>query len=169
MTAELTRLVSLTKIGPAGNAVLVRATPEECAALAIRMNIPAIQSLECLFNLTPDDDGVSVLAQGRLRARLTRVCVVSAEDFETEGEDEFELCFVPAGTEEDDPDPELIDEMPYEGNAIDLGEATAQQLGLALDPYPRIEGATLPDLTEDDDGSPFSVLARRAGPDKTRH
>jgi hypothetical protein len=32
---------------------------------------------------------------------------------------------------------------PFEGDAIDIGEAVAQQLALALDPYPRAPGASL--------------------------
>ncbi len=30
-----------------------------------------------------------------------------------------------------------LDVLPLEGDALDLGEAVAQSLGLALDPYPR--------------------------------
>ena len=168
MTTELVRPIPLSKIGPAGFTILVRATPEECAAVALRMDIPAIQSLDCFFNLIAEDDGVTIFAQGRLRAAVTRVCVVSAEDFETAVEDEFEINFVPAGSERDDPDPDLIDEIPYSSDTIDLGEATVEQLGLALDPYPRMDGATLPDNASDVDDSPFSALARRAGPGTTR-
>ena len=76
---------------------------------------------------------------------------------------------MPAGSERDDPDPDLPDEIPYEAETIDLGEATAEQLGLALDPWPRIEGATVPEIEDEDDGSPFAILARRLEPDGTRH
>jgi hypothetical protein len=169
VTAELSRPVFLNKIGPEGLTILVRATREECAAVAARMEIPAIQSLECLFHLTVDDDGATVHAEGRLRAQVTRVCVVSAEDFETIAEDEFTIDFVPSGRERDDPDPDLPDEIPYEGDTIDLGETTAEQLGLVLDPYPRMEGATLPDMEDDTDGSPFSALSRWPGANKTTH
>jgi hypothetical protein len=161
VTDDLFRPVSLAKIGAAGLDVLVRATPEECAAVAKRMDIPAIQSLECMFHLTASQGGVSILATGRLRAHVTRVCVVSAEEFEMPVADQFAVRFVPAGTERDDPDPDLDDEIPYEGGTIDLGEATAEQLGLALDPYPRMPGATLTSIDDDDDASPFSALSRR--------
>jgi uncharacterized metal-binding protein YceD (DUF177 family) len=169
MTIELSRPIALWKIAPEGLAFLVRATPEECAAVAARMDLPAIQSLECLFDLTLEDDGVSVFARGRLRAKVTYICVVSVEEFEAPVEDEFEIRFVPAGTEREDPNPDLPDEIPYEAGTIDLGEATSEQLGLALDPYPRMDGATVPTMEDDEDASPFSVLARRAGPDRARH
>jgi uncharacterized metal-binding protein YceD (DUF177 family) len=170
MTTDLSRPISLSRIGPDGLAVVVRATPEECAAVAARMGIPAIQSLECQFKLTAGNEPGSIYAEGRLHARVTQECVVSAEDFETAVEDEFAICFVPSGHERDDPElanPDLPDEIPYDGDTIDLGEATAEQLGLALDPYPRIESATLPDLEDEADVSPFAILARsrdRQGP-----
>jgi len=169
MTSELTRPVVLSKIGPTGLVVVVRATAEECAAIAVRMGIPAVQSLECVFHLTVEDDGVTVLALGKLRAEMTRECVVSAEDFDTSVEDAFEVRFVPSGQERDDPDPDLPDEIPYTPGSIELGEAAVEQLGLALDPYPRIEGATMPTTGDDPDQSPFAVLARRVPPGGSGH
>jgi len=166
---EMPRPVSLARIGAAGLTVRVQATPDECASVAKRMKIPAVQSLECEFQLTVEGDNVSVRALGRLRAEVTRVCVVSAEDFDMSVEDEFELRFVSAGMENPDPDPDLPDEIPYQSGAIDLGEASAEQLGLALDPYPRIDGATILEIEDSDDESPFSVLARRAEVDRTKH
>ncbi len=169
MTAELTHLVPLAKITSAGLRATVRATPEQCEAIAKRMGIPAVASLECRFDMTREADGVSIAARGRLRAEVTRECVVSTEEFESTVDEEFDVRFVPAGAEHDDPDPNLPDEIPYEGGAIDLGEAAAEQLALALDPYPRMPGAELPELDDDAHDSPFSVVMRRLGPDKPGH
>lgn len=55
--------------------------------------------------------------------------------------------------------PESDDEIPFEGNQIDLGEAAAEQLGLALDPYPRMPGAELPEAEADVELHPFARLA----------
>ena len=75
----------------------------------------------------------------------------------------FQLRFVPVGAESDDTDPESEDEIPYAGGVLDLGEAAAEQLALALDPFPRKPGAALPD---DDSRAlrayPFAKLAPRA-------
>jgi hypothetical protein len=171
---ELSRPVSLSKIGPQGLDFTVLATPKECERIAARMDIPAIRSLECSFRLIREPGGVSVLAQGRLRANLTRICVVSAEEFETAVDDAFDVRFVPAGKIQDDPDPNQIDEIPYETNTIDLGEATTEQLGLALDPYPRMDHAVVPDLGDADLEEPesrpqFSILSNRFGSSRTRH
>ncbi len=62
--------------------------------------------------------------------------------------------------DEDDEWPEPI----VEGR-IDIGEAVAQQLALALDPYPRKPGISLEDVIgnaaagDDRPASPFAVLA----------
>jgi hypothetical protein len=168
MTVEFWRPVPLAILRAKGFAVVVQTTPEECAALAARMELPAIQSLECRFVLSREADGAAISADGHLVAEVTQTCVTSAEDFAAKVEEVFTIRFVPAGTENNDPDPDLPDEIPYEGDSIDLGEATAEQLGLALDPWPRIEGATVPVIEDEDGGSPFGDLAQRLGLDPTR-
>jgi hypothetical protein len=56
----------------------------------------------------------------------------------------------------DDDDPE-----PIEGDSIDIGEAVAQQLSLALDPYPRIGDSDDPlgdPEDQDEPEGPFAAL-----------
>jgi uncharacterized metal-binding protein YceD (DUF177 family) len=125
--------------------------------------VPAVLSLRCRYRLTAGAGGI-ILAEGHLTARMVRTCVVSLDDFETEIAEDFRLQFVPAGTEDDEPYPESDDEIPYEGAAIDLGEATAEQLALTLDPYPRRPGASLPEGDDPAALSPFAALARRRPP-----
>ncbi len=74
----------------------------------------------------------------------------------------FRVLFIRAGTETEDLDPEADDEIPYEDDVIDLGEASVEQLALALDPYPRKPGAELPADVSGGPLSPFAALARRA-------
>jgi uncharacterized metal-binding protein YceD (DUF177 family) len=157
---EFSRLLPVERIGAAGFEQDVAATPDECAALAIRLGIPAVLSLSCRFHLKRAPEA-RFPAEANLRATLVRECVVTLEPFETEVADAFQVVFVPAGTEDDDVDPESADEIPYPGGAIDLGEAAAEQLALTLDPYPHRPGATLPNTGAEPPESPFSVLARR--------
>lgn len=157
MTPELSRLVRLDHIGPDGLDTLVEAAPEECAALAARMRIPAILSLSCRIRLTREGSAV-YLGLGQLQARIMQTCVISLDDFETVVDEKFRVRFAPAGQEDDDPDPDSDDEIPYEGNTIDLGEAAAEQLGLALEPYPRKPDAELPEADEDTPPHPFAGL-----------
>ncbi len=144
MKPELHRPLALVEIGASGLECTVEADPAECAALAARLDVPAVLSLCCRFHLARAADR-AIVAQGRLLARVVRICVVSLDEFETDVTEDFRVCFVPAGTEADPADPEADDEIPFTGGAIDLGEAAAQQLALALDPYPRKPGAELPE------------------------
>jgi uncharacterized metal-binding protein YceD (DUF177 family) len=155
---EFHRPVTLDRIGAQGLDVTLEANPLECAALADRMKLPVVHAMSCVFHLLPESRDV-VVASGYLRARVTQTCVVSLEDFETSVEENFQVRFVPSGEERDDIDPEADDEIPFEGNQIDLGEAAAEQLGLALDPYPRMPGAELPEAEATAEASPFAALA----------
>lgn len=140
MSVELSRPVAIARIGATPLPVEVSANPDECQALAARMRIPAILTLNCTFVLRREAGGIR--ADGRLQARVARVCVVSLDEFEADIAETFAVHFVPEGTETDEIDPEADDEIPYAGATVDLGEAAAQQFALALDPYPRKPGAT---------------------------
>lgn len=160
MIPEFHRPVSLDRISPHGLDITVEANPAECSALALRMNLPALLALSCEFHLIREAQGI-IPARGVLRARVTQTCVVSLEDFDASVEETFQVCFVPSGLESDDIDPESDDEIPFEGNLIDLGEAAAEQLGLALDPYPRMPGIEMPQVEDQADPNPFDALRRR--------
>jgi hypothetical protein len=155
---EFPRPLSLDRIGPHGLDLAVEATPVECAALAERMQVPAVHGLSCTFHLIREGRD-KVLARGHLRATVTQTCVVTLEDFDQDLQETFQVRFVPAGEETEDVDPEADDEIPFEGNLLDLGEAAAEQLALAIDPYPRMPGAEMPEEATDEDQNPFSALA----------
>ncbi|HBK06917.1 MAG TPA: hypothetical protein DDZ81_13910 [Acetobacteraceae bacterium] len=159
MTPEFHRPLSLDRIGTLGLDMTVVAKPAECAALAIRMNLPAVLALSCAFHLTRESRD-KVLARGVLHATITQTCVVSLETFDALIEEVFQVRFVPSGEESEDIDPDSDDEIPFEGNFIDLGEAAAEQLGLALDPYPRMPGSEMPEIAEDPEPHPFAALRR---------
>ena len=143
----------------------IAAEPAECIALAARMGLPAIKSIRCSFTLHPRRDG-AFLAEGHLQARVTQTCVVTLEDFAARIDERFRVLFVPAGQESETDDPDSDDEIPYEGTAIDLGEAAAEQLALALVPYPRKPDAAIAESAEGEapeaaaKPSPFAALAR---------
>jgi uncharacterized metal-binding protein YceD (DUF177 family) len=162
-TPEFSRPLALDRVGPAMLAIDVTATEAECSALAGRLGVPELHALACRFRLRRVGSG-RIAAEGDLRARLVRECVLSLDLFETEQTEAFRVIFVPAGTEDDDPDPESDDEIPYEGAAIDLGETAAEQLALVLDPYPHKPGAALPPDAQEPLDSPFAALARRGNP-----
>jgi uncharacterized metal-binding protein YceD (DUF177 family) len=155
---EFHRPIAIERIGPAGLDVTVEANPAECAALAQRMNLPAVLALSCGFHLERDTPG-TLLVYGNLLARVVQTCVVSLEDFTATVKESFAVRCVPDGEESDDPDPAALDEITYADGTLDLGEAAAEQLALALDPYPRAPGAVLPDILDDPVAQPFAALA----------
>lgn len=159
MTPELHRPVPADRVGPTGLAVTVEATPEECAALTRRMQVPAVSTLRCTFRLTRLA-GPIIQAEGHLHTTLVQTCVITLEDFPVSVDEPFRLRFVPAGTERDDPDPESDDEVGYADGMLDLGEAAAEQLALSLDPYPRAPGAELPAVNDEAAEHPFAALRR---------
>ena len=150
---ELSRRIPLRRLGvdrPETErlVVLVEADAVECAALARRLDIPAVAGLSCRFGLSGvDEDGV-VEADGVLRASVTQICVTTTEAFDTVLTECFSLRFVPAELLSAQPEVELDleadDDVPYENGVIDLGEAAVEQLALALDPYPHKPDAGRP-------------------------
>lgn len=159
MSVELHRPLLVGQVPALGARIVVDATATERSALAVRMGLPDVLSLRCRFDLTRESNTV-IRASGVLTARVVRTCVISLEDFEAAVEETFDVRFVPAGTEQDDLDPEADDEIPYENGIIDLGEAAAEQLGLALDPYPRKPDAALPEIEDKPEAHPFAALER---------
>ena len=163
MTQEFSRELAVERIGPAGHDLTVVANATELAALAQRLQLPAVSALTCRFRLRPAQNG-TIVAEGWLDAIVTQTCVVSLEDFEALVSDHFVVHCVPTGRESDDIDPEKPDEIPYRDGVIDLGEAATEQLALALDPWPRKPDASLPPTTTDEATSPFATLRQRRLP-----
>ena len=166
MTApELQRPVPADRVGAAGLSVTVEADAAECAAIARRLLVPSVEAVRCQWSLRPAPGG-AVEAEGSLRAQLHQDCVVTLDAFATIVVEEFAVRFVPAGTESDTADdPDEADELPIEAGVLELGEATVEQLALALDPYPRKPGAVLPDGIGDEAETPFGALAKLRRPE----
>jgi Large ribosomal RNA subunit accumulation protein YceD len=163
MTLEFSRPLSVDRIGAAGPDITIEASGAECAAVAARLQLPAIRTLTCRFRLRPTPGGVFA-AEGWLSALITQTCVVSLDDFDAAMTEHFSLRFVPAGSETPEIDPETEDEIPFTNNIIDLGEAATEQLALSLDPWPRKPGAGLPGTKATEDTSAFGILAARRRP-----
>lgn len=131
------------------DALVLTASDSERAALAKRFGLSAIDSLSASVNL---EQGASAIrASGQLSARYHQSCAVSGDDFPVSVEEPLALRFIEEHLLDADPalgksegsgaeieielDAEDLDEIPYSGDSFDLGEAIAQTLGLAIDPY----------------------------------
>jgi hypothetical protein len=158
MIPELHRPVQVARIGPGGLEFVVNATDAECAALAQRMRLPAVLGLTCDFRMARDSAG-TLFAHGHLVAKVVQVCVVSLDEFTATVEDRFAVRCVEQGQESEQVDPEAPDEIVYIDGILDLGEAAAEQLAIALDPYPRAPGAEMPDIADEPADHSFAALS----------
>ncbi len=163
---ELSRPVLVQQLRAEGETLILEATMAEREAVRARLDLAGLGSFAAEVTLRPEGLGV-VLAEGMLLAQVTQVCVVSLEPFETAIEAPFRLVFRPAGpgerAAEQTLDAEAEEEVIYEGESFDLGEALVETLALELDPWPRRPGAVLQPLPATAGGraSPFAALARR--------
>lgn len=134
---ELSRMIKARPL-PA-DPVVIEASAAECAALAQRFGLGAVESLRAEVAL--DQKPRAVRATGRLTASIMQPCAISGEDFAVRIDEPIDLRFIeetqraPAADEEIELEADDCDEIGYSGDMFDLGEAVAQTLGLAIDPY----------------------------------
>jgi len=143
----------------------------ERVALARRFGLVAIHRLTADISL--ERDGAAVDAAGTLSADIVQSCAVSGEDLPVQIREELNFRFVPGSEVPAAPDEEIelderdLDEITFTGATFDLGEAVAQSLALAIDPY-----ATGPDadtvrkeagLLDEEAAGPFAALAALKG------
>jgi uncharacterized metal-binding protein YceD (DUF177 family) len=127
---------------PSGGIELsLEATPAERRALAERFDLVAVDRFAGHARLERSGKGEAVILRGRLEAQVVQSCVVSLEDVRSTVDEAFECRFIwpGAGMPDElawDQDVEVL-----EGSELDIGEVFAQQLALALDPYPRAADA----------------------------
>ena len=141
------------------------ANDSERVALATRFGLTALDRLTADVALSSDDIGI--IATGSLVADVMQVCGVSGTPVAAHIAESFAIRFSPEPVFEPDSDIELeieeTDSMFHDGRVIDLGEAVAQTLALAINPFPRsadaeeiLQEAGLKDETP---AGPFAALA----------
>ena len=135
----------------------------EREALAKRFGLVSVERLEAHAAL--QIDGEAVKADGRFEADIVQTCAVSGEDLPVKIAEPLALRFVPAREieeEEIELEEEDLDEIPFTGHTFDLGEAIAQSLALAIDPYatgPEAERVRKEKLSGNEASGPFAALA----------
>lgn len=140
---ELHRPIRIDTLGDAPRGERVIADAAERAALARRFDLLSIERLDARAEISRAGAVLSV--GGRLEAEVTQSCVASGEPVPARIAEDFALRFVPETADKPADEIELdeaaLDTIAYSGGAIDLGEAIAQTLTLALDPFPRAPDA----------------------------
>lgn len=162
-TPEFSRMVQLRHID--ARAHRLEANEAERAALAKRFGLVSIARIEADVELEREGDAVD--AKGTLEANVVQSCAVSGEDLPVTIREPLAFRFVPetraAGAEDEiELDTEELDEIPYSGDSFDVGEAVAQSLALAIDPYAVGPGAEAArkraGLLDESDIGPFAAL-----------
>lgn len=147
--------------------ILLEPTIEQRAALAKRFGLPSIEAFRATVRLI--DAGKAIIAEGHLSASVHQACSISGEPFPVLIEEPLSLRFVQQSTQEHDPEVEIeltreeLDEIEYSGDSFDLGEAVAQSLELAMDPYAQGPDADAmrqeANIESDDNQAPTGPLA----------
>jgi uncharacterized metal-binding protein YceD (DUF177 family) len=145
MTApEFSRAFALNTIGTTPRTISITAEADERAALAARFDLIAIERLEAQAVLVSEGD--AVLCTGALSAKVIQECVATAAPVAAALKTDFTFRFVAylaeaSAADEIEIDVDDCDLIEHDGQMIDLGEAVAQTLLLALDPFPRAKNA----------------------------
>jgi hypothetical protein len=146
---EFSRPVDVMRLRPGGSSYEIAASAEECAALARRFDLLTLDRLTARVELKPVAGGFYRLTAA-LEAALAQACIITLEPVASRVEETFSLLYGALDLQEEvllDGVSETVE--PLEGGIVDIGEAVAQQLSLALDPFPRAPSA-----------SPFAALAK---------
>lgn len=168
--------IAVADVPEAGLDIAIAADAASRQALAAADALPGIASLEADFHIAPKA-GHRFNVSGEMRAKITQICVVSLEPFDSEIVEPIDVDFAPAdevdrieaevraanllgveaaGPESEPPDP-IID------GKIDLGALASEFLALGLDPYPRRPGVIFeaPQTgAADEKDSPFNILRK---------
>ncbi len=146
---EFRRPLPVHDLPVAGRPFGIEAGPDERVALARRFGIHAVNRLQAVGVVRPEANGRRVRLDGHLSAEVVQTCVVTLEpitvvidvalerlygyDVMQDFEDGAGEVFL-----------DLTDDLPAEPlteDILDVGAASAEQLALELDPYPRKPGA----------------------------
>ncbi|HYI42327.1 MAG TPA: DUF177 domain-containing protein [Sphingomicrobium sp.] len=159
----------------AGQRLDLVAGEAERKAVAKRLRLASLERLEAHAVL--ERDGSQVRARGRVKAALEQSCIATGEPVPEHVDEPFDIKFLPSPADST-PDDEIelgaedCDVVFYDGQAIDLGEAIADTLALAMQPYPRSPNAEAAlrqaGVVPEEQAGPFAALAKlKRGGDET--
>lgn len=169
---EFSRTIDLDRIGDVESVHDFTATPEECVALARRFGLISIGRLEARIKLRRRKGKALLRLSGHVSADVTQSCVVTLEAVPSAVEYDFTVLYgdIDQGSEVLIDPQEEADFEPMPSGALDIGETVAQEFALALDPYPRAPGASVPPIEANEGAAdevqdtppehPFAVLAK---------
>jgi len=163
--------IALDRLGAAAMPVQWQADADERSALAGYLDIEAVGRLDLTGRVERLGDGKSVRLQASIGAEVTQSCIVSLEPVQAHIDESFTLVYMPPTPDHElqrpkevlvDPDEEDDPELLVD-NRIDAAAVIVEQVALALEPYPRLDDAELPEALAAEMNSggkvnPFAVL-----------
>ncbi|HXP95944.1 MAG TPA: DUF177 domain-containing protein [Telmatospirillum sp.] len=160
---EFCRPIQVERLGHDERVYDLEANAEERVALAERFGILALEALTARVRVKRVTGGTQIRLAGHFSADVVQACVVSLDPVPAHLEEDFVLLFaaekkedagelVLALDEEDPPEP-------IENGVIDAGEAVAEHLALALDPFPRAPNAVFEGIGDPEPDPPAKVAS----------
>jgi len=137
---EFSHVVVPSQLPAAGGVFALEPTADERAALAARFDLVSLDAFRAELRLVPAHDGSVLRLTGSIKARVVQRCVVTLGPVDSAVEVPVDIVLKPADTLTGEIDTEE-DVEPYWNDRIDIGEIAAEELALALDPYPRAPDA----------------------------
>jgi len=155
------------EIPRAGIKQVREASPEIREELAHELAIPACNSLVADYRINNAGKGRFEL-KGRVKAELTRSCVITLEPIAEKIDEPIDCSFVPPGlipenqTEEEEA-LAIEDLEPILQDRLDVGRIVYEVVAASMAPYPRIAGAEIdaaPDAEQEEESAkhPFAAL-----------
>jgi uncharacterized metal-binding protein YceD (DUF177 family) len=161
-THEFSRLVPLIRLGSEPFRQEIAASATERRGLAKRFGLVSLDRLSATVELARERGG-TILLTAEFVGEFAQKCVVTLDPVPGAVEASFSLRYGPPEAEPEtdrDDDPAF---EPLSGEAIDIGEAVAQEFSLSLPEFPRAPDAVVehngPEKAAD---GPFAALARLA-------
>jgi uncharacterized metal-binding protein YceD (DUF177 family) len=136
---EFSHVVKISEVGNHSRNLRLSADEAARHALMARFDLAALDNLEAEISLKHETD--AVIATGRFTASLAQFCIATHDPVPAKLDEAIHIQFIVEPTSNGEVElelaPEDCDTMFHDGQTIDLGEAVAQSMGLALNPYPR--------------------------------
>lgn len=164
---EFSRLVSLNRLGSEPFRQRIEATAEERLKLSARFGLLALDRLVAEVEIRRQG-GETILLEAEFEAEFEQCCAATLEPVRGTIADRFSLLYGPSDGGGEHEIAVSHDEPAFEplaGDAIDIGEAVAQELSLGLPDFPRDPDASIEEFipSETADGA-FASLARLRKP-----
>jgi uncharacterized metal-binding protein YceD (DUF177 family) len=149
----LSHIVSVARLPQKGMTVRLIASEQECKALAKEHTLQSVANFQATILVAKwRRDGVRIT--GAITADIVQTCSITLEPLPTQIVTEIDAMYVPensklARPKLDDNGEMILDadgpDAPetFEGDQLDVGAIAEEFFALAIDPYPRKEGAEL--------------------------